>query len=73
MDRLRPGKRLYPRDLRFFWRALAAIGVNERLGTPHASTDDQMREVLSRVRPILDACSSAKEPILAPPNTNPGA
>ena len=22
MDRLRPGRRLYPRDLRFFWAAL---------------------------------------------------
>jgi mitochondrial fission protein ELM1 len=54
MDRIRPGQRLYPQDLRYFWSALAGIGVTERLGTPRASTDDEMRKVLDRVRPILD-------------------
>ncbi len=54
MDRLRPGRRLYPRDLRFFWQALAEIGVTQRLGRPRTVPEEQMRVVLERVRPILE-------------------
>jgi hypothetical protein len=53
MDALRPGRRLYPQDLRFFWRALAEIGVNEQPGIPRTSTDEQIRSVLDRVRSLL--------------------
>lgn len=60
MDRLRHGRRIYPQDLRHFWSALAGIGVTERLGIPRASTDDEMRKVLSRIRPILDALRKRK-------------
>jgi hypothetical protein len=53
VDRLRPGRSLYPRDLRRFWTALAAIGVTEKLTTPRSSAAEQLRKVLARVRPIL--------------------
>jgi mitochondrial fission protein ELM1 len=59
MDRLRPGRRLYPRDLRFFWQALAEIGVTQRLGRPRTAPEEQMRVVLERVRPILEELRSA--------------
>jgi mitochondrial fission protein ELM1 len=54
-DRLRPGRRVYPQDLRFFWRALSDIGVSETLAIPGTSTGAQIREVLKRVQPILEA------------------
>lgn len=54
-DRVRPGRRLYPQDLRFFWRALAEIGIGERLALPRTSTDQEMRRVLDRVEPIIGA------------------
>jgi len=62
-DWVRRGRRLYPQDLRFFWHALADIGVNERIGNPGISTDQLMRSVLDRVRPLLiPACSIGSEP-----------
>jgi hypothetical protein len=53
-DKLRPGGRVYPQDLRFFWRALGEIGVGEQPNVPRSSAREQMREVLRRVRPIID-------------------
>ena len=49
------GQRLYPQDLRCFWRALAKVGVGEKLGKARASTDDQMRFILGRVTSILES------------------
>ena len=54
MDRLRPGRPVYPQDLRFFWSALASIGVGTRLGRPKTTTDDQLRKVLGRIQPLLN-------------------
>jgi uncharacterized protein len=54
MDSIRPGKRLYPQDLRFFWRALAEAGVTKQLATPAVSADDEMRQVLDRARSIVN-------------------
>ena len=53
-DRIRPGKRLYPQDLRFFWRALEDAGLSERLATPKISTAQEMQTILERVRGVLD-------------------
>jgi mitochondrial fission protein ELM1 len=53
MDKLRPGRPVYPQDLRFFWSALAKIGVGKLLGTPKASTDEIMGTVLDTVRAQL--------------------
>jgi mitochondrial fission protein ELM1 len=53
-DVLRPGKPLYPQDLRFFWRALAEIGIGETLATPRTSTEDELRAIVGRVRQVLE-------------------
>jgi hypothetical protein len=54
-DRLRPGKRLYPRDLRFFWAALEEQGFGGTLETPRASTPpDYAMMVAERVRRLLE-------------------
>jgi mitochondrial fission protein ELM1 len=55
MDRVRPAKRLYPQDLRFFWRALGDAGVTDQLTIPRISTQEQMRTILDRARAVLDA------------------
>jgi mitochondrial fission protein ELM1 len=54
MDRLRPGKRVYPQDLRFFWEALAGIGIGVRPEMPSASPGEETQKILDRIRPILD-------------------
>jgi mitochondrial fission protein ELM1 len=55
MDRLRPDKRLYPRDLRFFWAALQQAGFGGRLEEPRASNPpDYSAEVAERVRRLLE-------------------
>jgi hypothetical protein len=54
MDRLRPGRPLYPQDLRLFWRALADLGISERLATPRTSTEEVLRMVIDRVRRVLE-------------------
>jgi len=54
-DRIRPGRRVYPRDHRFFWRALRDIGIGEELAMPHTSAAAVRAAVLQRVRPILDS------------------
>ena len=55
MDRLRPGKRLYPRDLRFFWAALRREGFGGTLEEPRASNPpDYSAEIAERVRRLLE-------------------
>jgi mitochondrial fission protein ELM1 len=53
MDVVRPGKRLYPQDLRFFWRALAEAGVTDQLATAEVSAADEMQAVVDRARSII--------------------
>jgi len=54
MDGLRPGKRLYPRDLRFFWAALRQERFGGTLDAPRAATPpDYSAEVAERVRRLL--------------------
>lgn len=55
MDRLRPGKRLYPRDLRFFWAALREAGYWGTLHEPTASNPPDYAELVAeRVRQLFD-------------------
>ena len=55
MDRIRPGKRLYPRDLRFFWAALEEQGFAGTLDQPQASTPPDYAELIAeRVRRLLE-------------------
>jgi hypothetical protein len=55
MDRLRPGRRLYPRDLRFFWAALEEAGLGGSLSHPKASSSpDYAALVAERVRRLLE-------------------
>jgi mitochondrial fission protein ELM1 len=53
-DRLRPGKCLYPRDLRFFWAVLRRYAFGGTLEEPRASSPpDYSTEVAARVRRLL--------------------
>ena len=53
-DRVRPGKRLYPRDLRFFWASLKEHGFGGTIDAPHASNPpDFTAEIAARVRRLL--------------------
>jgi mitochondrial fission protein ELM1 len=62
-DRLRPGKRLFPRDLRFFWAALEREGYGGTLDAPRANNPpDYAAIVAERVRQLLGQT--------APPATN---
>lgn len=55
MDRLRPGQRLYPRDLRFFWAALEKEGFAGTLDQPRASSPPDYAEMIAeRVRRLLE-------------------
>ena len=55
MDRLRPGRRLYPRDLRFFWSTLDKEGFSGTLEAPKASSPpDYAKLVAERVRLLLE-------------------
>jgi mitochondrial fission protein ELM1 len=54
-DRLRQGKRLYPRDLRYFWSALEEQGLAGTLDAPRASRPpDYAALVAERVRQLLE-------------------
>lgn len=54
MDRLRPGKRLYPRDLRFFWAALRQEGFGGTLEEPRPSRPPGYSgDVAKRIRQLL--------------------
>ena len=53
-DRLRPGKRLRPRDLRFFWTSLQEHGFGGTVDAPRASDPpDFTTEIADRVRRLL--------------------
>jgi len=53
-DRLRAGRRLYPRDLRFFWASLREHGYGGSVEEPRASDPpDYTEEIAERVRPLL--------------------
>ena len=53
-DRVRHGKRLFPRDLRFFWAALQEQGFGGTLDEPRASDPpDFTAEIAQRVRQLL--------------------
>jgi hypothetical protein len=55
MDRLRPGRRLYPRDLRFFWKALAEEGFGGTIDSPKASNPPDYSEIVAqRFRQLLE-------------------
>jgi hypothetical protein len=54
MRQLRPGRPVYPQDLRFFWRELERIGATQELNSPDASINREMKRVLDRVRPLLN-------------------
>ena len=54
MDRLRPGRCVYPRDLRFFWAALKDHGFGGTIEAPKASSPpDYAVIVAERVRQLL--------------------
>jgi len=56
MDRLRPGQRLYPRDLRFFWTALEKEHFGGSLEAPEASSPPDYAEIVAeRVRRLLES------------------
>ena len=61
-DRLRPGRRVYPRDLRFFWAALEKDGLAGTLEQPSAgAVPDLAAEVAQRVIRLLDATAPARQ------------
>lgn len=56
MDRLRPGQRLYPRDLRFFWAALEKEAFAGTLERPKAcNPPDYAYVIAERVRRLLES------------------
>jgi mitochondrial fission protein ELM1 len=55
MDRIRPGKRLFPRDLRFFWAALRKEHFGGTLKEPRAShPPDYAERIAEKVRQLLE-------------------
>ena len=55
MDRLRPGKRLYPRDLRFFWAALREHEYGGTIEAPKKSHPPDFAQIVAdRVRQLLE-------------------
>jgi mitochondrial fission protein ELM1 len=55
MDRIRPRKRIYPRDLRFFWKGLhdrRLVGTVEH--PAQGRVPDVMTQVVERVRRLID-------------------
>ena len=53
-DLLRPGKRLFPRDLRFFWASLQEHGFGGELTEPRAShPPDYTAQIAERVTQLL--------------------
>jgi uncharacterized protein len=54
VDRLRPGRRMRPRDLRFFWRGLREHGL---VGTNFREIPDLTRIVGERIQELLSARS----------------
>lgn len=67
LDFIRPGRRLFPRDLRFFWASLAEHGYGGTLDEPRASAPpDFTALVAQRVRQLL---TLAARPARAGPDT----
>lgn len=58
-DAVHPEVRVYPQDLRYFWNALAELGVRDRLATPRTSTADVMQAILERARAVIDPIVNA--------------
>jgi uncharacterized protein len=55
VDKVRPGQRLYPRDLRFFWAALEKEHFGGSLETPKSSNPPDYAEIVAeRVRRLLE-------------------
>ena len=54
MGAFQPGRKVYPQDLRFFWRALEHVGVTDQLATPAISTNDELRTMIKRARPLIE-------------------
>jgi mitochondrial fission protein ELM1 len=55
MDRLRPGRRVHPRDLRFFWAALEDNALVGTLEQPHVgAVPDLAADIARRVRELLN-------------------
>ncbi len=53
-DRFRPGKRLFPHDLRFFWASLKEHGFGGTLDDPRASNPpDFTEEIAKKVKRLL--------------------
>jgi hypothetical protein len=53
-DLVRPGKRLFPRDLRFFWASLREHGFGGTIDAPKPSDPpDFTREIAERLRQLL--------------------
>lgn len=63
-DWLRPGKRNYPRDLRFFWRALDEIRIGTEPSLPRTTPDAVREAILNRIRPILHAAGLDRRTVL---------
>lgn len=61
MDRMRPDRRVYPQDLRFFWRALEKLGITDRLSQPRAWGETQLREIAGRVSALVGQAAVSKE------------
>ena len=60
-DRLRPGQRLYPRDLRFFWSAIEREGFGGTLQEPKAARPPDFAAMgAERVRRLLDSPPPAR-------------
>jgi hypothetical protein len=60
IDRVRPGRRLYPRDLRFFWAALREEGFAGTFQKPKASQPPYYAQLVAeRVRRLLRAGSQS--------------
>ena len=53
MDTVRPGRPVYPQDLRLFWSALEEVGVSQCVAIPQVSTNDELRTILEHVMPIV--------------------
>ena len=57
------GRRLYPHDLRKFWRTLADIGISTQLSLPGTLRERESSKIMERVRPILDQCRQGGGPL----------
>lgn len=63
-DWLRPGRRVYPRDLRYFWAALEDNGLVGTVERPRAAAVPNLAaEVARRVTQLLNGPDSASKPL----------